>query len=297
MTVSKFVLGTAQLGNAYGVNNAVGELDENDAFAVLESAAECGVRVLDTAEAYGKSQEVIGHYIASHPDCGFSVCTKLSGFVNDSSGFEIDKRVEQQLELLKCDSIFIYYLHDFSMCKDRQTLVKLATIRERGLLQNVGVSIYEPQELEFILSQRREYVDAVQIPFNVFNCHRWFENDLLKRSAETGLVLLARSVYLQGMVFMKPDDAKVVQLGMTEHVRRFRDLADRLGESPGRLAADFVKSVDEIGYVLFGAETPEQVRENVASFSDSSVWNNELIAQQVTASSAIPDNSVDPRYW
>ena len=61
--VSKFTLGTVQLGLDYGMANAVGKPSEEQAFGILDAAFEAGVNSLDTAVAYGTSEEVIGHYL------------------------------------------------------------------------------------------------------------------------------------------------------------------------------------------------------------------------------------------
>ena len=55
-----FVLGTVQLGLAYGVANQTGMPDESTAREVLAAAAAAGVSHVDTARAYGDSERRIG---------------------------------------------------------------------------------------------------------------------------------------------------------------------------------------------------------------------------------------------
>ena len=69
--VSVIGLGTWQLGADWG------EVDENQALAVLDAAATAGITFLDTADVYGdgRSEQLIGRFLASRPGAEFTVAT------------------------------------------------------------------------------------------------------------------------------------------------------------------------------------------------------------------------------
>src|SRR3954463_12592124 len=71
--VSVVGLGTWQLGADWG------DVSEEDARAVLEASAEEGVTFYDTADVYGdgRSEQVVGAFLADHRDDGFFVATKM----------------------------------------------------------------------------------------------------------------------------------------------------------------------------------------------------------------------------
>ena len=71
--VSVVGLGTWQLGADWG------DVSEADASAVLEASAEAGVTFFDTADVYGdgRSEQLVGRFVAAHPDAGFTVATKM----------------------------------------------------------------------------------------------------------------------------------------------------------------------------------------------------------------------------
>ena len=71
--IDKLILGTVQLGLNYGVNNSAGKPSLETAFDILNLAYESGIRTIDTAEAYGDSQEVIGQYIEQFPNKKFKI--------------------------------------------------------------------------------------------------------------------------------------------------------------------------------------------------------------------------------
>ncbi|HEX9625048.1 MAG TPA: aldo/keto reductase, partial [Streptosporangiaceae bacterium] len=71
--VSVIGLGTWQLGADWG------EVDDADALAVLDAAAKAGVTLLDTADVYGdgRSERLIGRFLAGNPGLRLTVATKM----------------------------------------------------------------------------------------------------------------------------------------------------------------------------------------------------------------------------
>ncbi len=71
--VSVVGLGTWQLGADWG------DVTETDALGVLEASAEAGVTFFDTADVYGdgRSEQLVGRFVAAHPDAGLTVATKM----------------------------------------------------------------------------------------------------------------------------------------------------------------------------------------------------------------------------
>lgn len=297
---AELILGTAQLGSAYGINNTEGLLDQDRVFEVLDMAVQRGITTLDTAEGYGQSERLIGAYHQTHPDIKFKICTKLSGSIEtESSNLSclLDDRIHESCTALCCDSIFIYYLHAFEMCRDVHLLELLQEKKEQGLIGLLGVSIYEPGELSFILENRKTLVDVVQIPLNVFNYPQWAENDILDRAVDSGIMLLARSVYLQGLVFKNPCDPFVESIGLSDALSSFANLADNLGVTRAQLACDFVRGMENISYVILGSETSQQVDDNANMFVLDAVWTDSDRRKQECLGMGIDPVAVDPRKW
>ncbi len=63
LKISQFSLGTVQLGLSYGVANDSGKPSREQAHELLRCALEGGVNSIDTAAAYGDSEEVIGSFL------------------------------------------------------------------------------------------------------------------------------------------------------------------------------------------------------------------------------------------
>ncbi len=72
-SVSVISLGTWQLGGDWGT------VTEADARTVLDASVESGVTMFDTADVYGdgRSEQLIGGYLADHPELDIFVATKM----------------------------------------------------------------------------------------------------------------------------------------------------------------------------------------------------------------------------
>ena len=53
-------LGTAQFGMDYGVTNKSGKIESKDIIEILKYANKIGINFIDTAQAYGQSEKLIG---------------------------------------------------------------------------------------------------------------------------------------------------------------------------------------------------------------------------------------------
>jgi aryl-alcohol dehydrogenase-like predicted oxidoreductase len=74
---TNIILGTVQFGLDYGINNKNGQMSEEEVFDILDLAKSTGISYLDTAAAYGNSEERIGSYIAQKNDIFFKIITKF----------------------------------------------------------------------------------------------------------------------------------------------------------------------------------------------------------------------------
>jgi aryl-alcohol dehydrogenase-like predicted oxidoreductase len=75
--LSRIGLGTVQFGQDYGIANKGGKIAQDEAFAILKEAIDCGVPLLDTASSYGDSETVIGEFLKENPH-PFQVVSKFS---------------------------------------------------------------------------------------------------------------------------------------------------------------------------------------------------------------------------
>ena len=72
----KLILGTAQLGQKYGITNN-NRLTNSECHNLISAAIKCGINTFDTARDYGDSEQILGGTLQSKD---IKIITKLSSF-------------------------------------------------------------------------------------------------------------------------------------------------------------------------------------------------------------------------
>jgi len=196
----KLALGTVQFGVNYGVANRQGQVGLDQAREIVTVARSSGLDTLDTAIAYGQSEATLGQLDLMD----FKLITKLPALPDDCT--DVPGWVEMQLagsfERLGCSRIHGLLLHRPEQLLGGQgaTLYRtLNDLKRQGLVEKVGVSIYEPQELDRLFGDM--HFDLVQAPFNVLDT-RLIDSGWLQRLPALGCELHVRSVFMQGLLLM-----------------------------------------------------------------------------------------------
>jgi aryl-alcohol dehydrogenase-like predicted oxidoreductase len=201
--IHKIVIGSASFGCKYGiVNDCV--IKPIDVFRILRSALDNGFAQIDTASSYIGSEKVIG-------DCnldGIKLVTKIGKRPLRVSTAElvgwVRKEVDDSLKRLRKKSLYGLLLHhpeDLLSRDSNEYLKALMEIKEAGLVQKIGFSLYDPTELDVLTCSF--WPEIIQVPINVFDT-RFGDSGWLERIAKTGTEIQARSVFLQGLILSKP---------------------------------------------------------------------------------------------
>ncbi len=206
-TRPRLALGTAQFGGHYGISNRDGRPDEREIAAILERASEAGIDMLDCATAYGGAEAIVGRWLGARR---LRVVTKVpavqSAVIEASDGAAWLDVVAQSIERLrveKLDSLLVHHAADFAKAGWQHLRDALATAQQRGWTARVGASIYDAEQLALVES--RMNVEVVQLPLNVLD-RRPIESGLLQRLATAGKEIHIRSVFLQGLLLMAPEE-------------------------------------------------------------------------------------------
>jgi aryl-alcohol dehydrogenase-like predicted oxidoreductase len=198
--MSRLALGTAQFGLDYGITNPAGRVAEEDAAAILDLASRCGIDMIDTARQYGESEGIIGRNWPDRAD--FRVVTKI-GKLNEAAADSVAERVRSDfaasLEALRQARIYALLVHDTRHLRGpaEEPWSALEHLKKAGLVQKIGVSVYESEEIDAIVG--RYPIDVVQLPFNAVD-QRLAIGGQLEKLARAGIEVHARSVFLQGLL-------------------------------------------------------------------------------------------------
>lgn len=256
--IKKLGLGTAQFGLDYGINNEFGEVKIEEIQQILKYAKKQGIKLIDTAYQYGRSEEKLGKCNLE----GFKIVTKLPSLTSEKGS--VNKSLTTSLEKLNINSVFAYLVHNFSEFQSSSSLAEeLLEVRENGLTENIGYSLYLEEELEWIIDNEIP-VDIIQIPYSVFD--RRFEH-LFTECRNRNIQIHVRSVYLQGLVFKKPEDLEGKLSYFSNPIRQLNNISKEFGISVDRICLSFPLMNDEIDYVITGVDNFHQLQENVNSLN------------------------------
>jgi aryl-alcohol dehydrogenase-like predicted oxidoreductase len=253
----KLGLGTVQFGLAYGVANRVGRPGRGEVRAILEQAARSGVRVLDTAPAYGDAETLLGE-LASSPSA-FDVVTKTPAALRSVRPGALTEALEASLRRLGRDAVHGVLVHDArDLLGDAgpRLFDELERARSRGLARRIGVSVYDPATAVELAGKFA--LDLVQLPLSVLD-QRAVSSGALDRLAERGVEVHARSVFLQGLLLMDSRSIPEPLASARPAVERVAARAAQLGRTPLELALGFAASFVGVRTVLCGVDSAAQL--------------------------------------
>lgn len=149
--VSRIGLGTVKFGRNQKINypTTFSLPSDKEILALLSYAQNLGVNVLDTAPAYGSSEERLGKLLHGQRS-DWILCTKAGEeFINGESFFDfsaagIRKSIERSLKRLHTDYLDIVLVHsngeDKKIITEDEVFLTLADMKNSGLIRSFGMS-------------------------------------------------------------------------------------------------------------------------------------------------------------
>lgn len=197
---ARLALGTAQFGQRYGLAGHGTAPGLAEAGSIVDRARTAGLDTLDTAIAYGESERWLGEIGVSEWQVVTKLppvprdCTDVAGWVLESIGGSLSR-----LKVGRLRGVLLHRPMQLLEDGGAALYAALVGLKERGLTEKLGVSVYAPSELDALVPRFR--LDLVQAPFNVLD-RRLLLSGWLARMYESGIEVHARSVFLQGLLLM-----------------------------------------------------------------------------------------------
>ena len=265
--IERLALGTVQFGLPYGIANRTGKPTLDESTRIVQRARAAGMNTLDTAVAYGDSERRLGEIGASE----WRVVTKLPPIPESvrDVGSWVRETVDASLERLRLASVAGLLLHrssDLLGANGRALVSALRRERNEGRAAKIGVSIYDPGELDAIWNALRP--DIVQAPFNALD-RRLESSGWLARLGDEGVELHTRSAFLQGLLLMPPDVRPRAFDRWSAVWEAWAAWLDASEMCAVRAALAHVLSYSEITRVVVGVESTDQLAEILAATSVS----------------------------
>jgi aryl-alcohol dehydrogenase-like predicted oxidoreductase len=286
-SLSVIGLGTWQLGADWG------DVEEKDALAVLDAAAESGITFFDTADVYGdgRSEQTIAAFLRGRPDLDITVATKMGRRVDQIPENYVLENFrawnDRSRRNLGVDRLDLVQLHcpPTPVYSTDEVFDALDTMVEEGRVAAYGVSVETCAEA--LTAIARPHVASVQIILNPFRMKPLLE--VLPAAREAGVGIIARVPLASGLlsgrytkdtVFAANDHRSFNRHGEAfdqgetfsgvdyetgvEAAAEFTGLAPA-GFTPAQTALRWIMQQPGVTTVIPGARNPEQARANAAA--------------------------------
>lgn len=208
LRVSPLGMGTVKLGRDQGVKypNGFTIPDDDAARLLLRQARELGINLIDTAPAYGRSEERLGPLLRGQRDEWVIVSKVGEEFDNGQSHFDFSAAhtrlsVERSLKRLETECIDLVLVHsdgnDLRILEQEGVYDALAQLKQEGKIRGFGLS---GKTVEGGL-KALQTGDCAMVTYNL---NEQAERPVLDYAAEHGKAILVKKALASGHVCLSP---------------------------------------------------------------------------------------------
>jgi D-threo-aldose 1-dehydrogenase len=291
LVLGRLGYGAANVGNLYR------ELSDDEAWAILETAWDNGIRYFDTAPHYGLglSERRLGAFLATKPRQEFVLSTKVGRLLRpnpDGAGtldtahdfavpadlrrvwdFSVEgirRSLEDSLGRLGLDAVDIVYLHDperFDLDRGLgEGLPAAAALREEGLVRAIGVGSMVTEAL--LASARSGVVDLLMVAGRLSLVDQSVTAEVLPACEEHGVGVVAAAVFNSGLLASDAPaadsrfDYEPVPAPLLDRARRIAEVCKDFDVPLPVAALQYPLRHAAVRSVVVGGAGPGQVRQN-----------------------------------
>ena len=277
--VSPLALGALALGTY------IGNSDQEDSVRIIHKALDAGINFIDTADAYGESEVVVGEALKGRRD-SVVLATKFSRPAGDDPNQQGASRrwimtaVENSLRRLQTDHIDLYQVHRPDPATDiEETLSALSDLIRSGKVRAAGASNSLPSgiiEAQWAAERRGlERFRAEQPPYSILS--RGIEREVLPIAERYGLGILVWGPLAQGMLTGRIRKGQQTDLRRAAVIKAISDerrldaveqiipLAAAAGLPMTHLAMAFAITHPGVTSAIIGPHTMEQLDDLLAA--------------------------------
>ncbi|MFF5248263.1 aldo/keto reductase [Streptosporangium sp. NPDC000095] len=266
--VSPYALGTLMYATRMGN-------EPEESARIIHKALDSGINFIDTADAYGDSEEVVGRALKGRRD-SVVLATKFGNPMGEdpnqrgTSRRWITTAVENSLRRLRTDHIDVYQIHRLDPTTDvEETLSALTDLIRSGKIRAIGSSTTPASDIveaQWVAERRNlERFRTEQPPYSLLN--RGIEREVLPVAQSYGMGVMVWGPLGQGMLtgrVRKNGENDLSRAGFFRHlnderridvVERLIPVAEEAGMPLTHLAMAFTIAHPGVTSALVGART------------------------------------------
>ena len=175
-------LGTVQFGMDYGIKGQK-QPKLPEAIEMLDFATQNGITTIDTANAYGTAEDVIGTFLKKNTikrDALFIVSKCYPNLLDQCTNklyySKIKDNLMNSLSRLHTDYLDSYLLHSSRYVYNDEIIDALNKLKTDGYVRKIGVSVYEVDEAKRCINQSN--IDFMQLPYSILTRECFMERYL-----------------------------------------------------------------------------------------------------------------------
>ena len=310
LELSVLSLGTVALGMAYGItphadhqrgqSGGIGPPSLAEATRLIHRALDGGINFIDTARAYGRAEEVVGHALQGRRQQAI-IATKINCFDGQGKRLhgpalrqQMQDSLTTSLRLLRTDWVDLLMLHSapLELLEDGTALDMLQRFKQQGLARTIGASTYGSAAPCRAIELG---VDALQIAYNILD--QRLADDIMPLAQAKGVGIIVRSVFLKGALTPRAADLPPHLAPLQQQSEAIAHYAHSLTPPLRRseIALRFVLSQTTVTSALVGVRTEEEL-EAALQTADSPPLPS-AIMNHLAAFRVLDPMLLDPSTW
>jgi len=272
---NKLSIGSVQFGLDYGISNKNGITSFEEVEEILSSALENGIKIIDTASAYGISEGVLGK-------CNLDNFRIVSKFINISESNTLETQLNETIHKLKVQHLYGYLSHrPMEVVENHEIWYRLIELKKENRIEKIGFSFNSIAEIEEVL--KTGFIpDIIQVPYNFLDDR--YEPYMKEFKTKFNTEIHTRSTFLQGLFFMDIDLLPTFYDPIKTILKPIK--RDQLAAQ----LLQYVLNKPFIDHVVIGINTKDQLIENIENSSKNTF-------QLEKHNIVIPENILTPSNW
>lgn len=286
MKLSNLSFGASSLGGVFH------DVREAEGIRAVHTAVDNGINFIDVSPYYGhlKAETVLGKALKEISRDRYHLSTKVGRYGKDGvntwdySAERVTKSVYESMERLNIDYIDIINVHDVEFADLHQvvneTLPALVRLREKGVVQHVGITDLQPENLKWVI----EHSEPGTVESVLCFCHYCLNDDMLLDYLDFfeqhGVGVINASPLSMGLLSRRGAPAwHPAPEALKEACRRAADYCTQRDYPIEKLAMQYSTSLNpRIASTLFSSANPANVLKNIAYINEP---YDECLAQEV----------------
>ena len=273
----KLILGTAQFGYPYGINNIKKKrISIRNINKVFECYTKNNFHQIDTAESYGVNFENLRKF-------NLKIDTKIilnKKKQNKNQLVDLVKKYKTKKKNL-INIIYIHNPENLFLKSGKKMFKFMEGLKKEKFFNKIGISVYDLYLLKKIIKNFK--IDVVQVPYSILD--RRFECyfKILKKKK---IRIHVRSIFLQGALISNYKN----RVTKSNEVKNFRNLVKKYKINSKYACIHFVLKNRLVDKIIIGVDNYKQLKE-ILNYSFNLKFN------YLEDISSLNTKIIDPRTW